>query len=308
MSTEAQEPQQPAAPEEPDLLARQILDWLSTQGYPLEFRVAKAFERAGFSVSRGEYYSDSGPDGLVYREMDIHAQRSYVDMRAWTSAHVVAECKFSPYPWVVTTVASTPSKDGGRPLASGVDLEDVKYSYSYRNKGHDSYLLSRPGEYGFGLLDVPVPKATKGPQASGSRNQGRDNLGYTAAQVVAKAARFISESQSKGHPSLVFPVIVLDGPLYSLFYDDADAPVLRRQKWQRLMWAAAGAEIVSVDIVCAQHLEEFLARVKPEFDFLMPAMSLATMKPISSQREAAYESMLEDEQAEAAAADAEQAE
>ena len=43
-----------------------ILDWLNTQGYPLEMRVARAFQRQNFHVRQPVYYDD--PDEKNSRE------------------------------------------------------------------------------------------------------------------------------------------------------------------------------------------------------------------------------------------------
>ena len=51
-------------------LEKRVADWLKTQGYPLEMRVASALREVGFDVSQSEYYND--PDTQTSREIDVH--------------------------------------------------------------------------------------------------------------------------------------------------------------------------------------------------------------------------------------------
>ena len=52
-------------------LVQKIRNWLDTQGYPLEMKVARCFQKAGFRVSSSEYYLD--PDERKPREIDVIA-------------------------------------------------------------------------------------------------------------------------------------------------------------------------------------------------------------------------------------------
>lgn len=50
-------------------LIRKVQAWLDSQGYPLEMKVARCFQNAGFHVSSSEYYID--PDEKKPREIDL---------------------------------------------------------------------------------------------------------------------------------------------------------------------------------------------------------------------------------------------
>ena len=86
----------------PARIEERVREWLSRQGYPLEFRTAAEFSKAGFQVRQGEYVSDTRSGKL--REIDVlaDAQRRYVDQPARIC--YVVECKWTrEKPWVIFT-------------------------------------------------------------------------------------------------------------------------------------------------------------------------------------------------------------
>jgi len=75
-----------------------LQEWLEKEGYPLEFRAAAAFRRAGFNVVRG-WYVDGEPGGKR-REIDLLAMDRAPGCQI--GVDVVVECKWSgDKPWVV---------------------------------------------------------------------------------------------------------------------------------------------------------------------------------------------------------------
>jgi len=80
-----------------------IVNWLESQGYPLEMIVALAFEKAGISVSSSEYYEDPGSGEP--REIDVSASRRYlIGKHNLFDTSCQIECKLSrDKPWIVFT-------------------------------------------------------------------------------------------------------------------------------------------------------------------------------------------------------------
>lgn len=83
-------------------LVEKVRDWLSTEGYPMEFAVADMARRAGFNATMGTYIK--WPDG-TQREIDVQAAvpGEMVDAQHVVSigASLIIECKYSKQaPWV----------------------------------------------------------------------------------------------------------------------------------------------------------------------------------------------------------------
>lgn len=92
-----------------DDLDSKILEWLEKHGYPLEMRVAQAFQQAGFEVSCSEYYLD--PEKDKPREIDVIAGMSDVFGGVIFQVAFIIECKSSKEkPWI----CFCPPSSGGR--------------------------------------------------------------------------------------------------------------------------------------------------------------------------------------------------
>ena len=75
-------------------LPERILEWLKSQGYPLEMRVARDLRAAGFAVTQSDFYRDPH-SSTTWREIDVSAR--YVRMNRegyglWSVQYLV-ECK-----------------------------------------------------------------------------------------------------------------------------------------------------------------------------------------------------------------------
>lgn len=81
-------------------LAEQVAKWLVTEGYPLEFQTAQAFETNGFSTSQGHYVHDELTHNA--REIDVVADMTLrFENHGFFRAAQVVECKWSKdKPWV----------------------------------------------------------------------------------------------------------------------------------------------------------------------------------------------------------------
>jgi hypothetical protein len=87
------------SPEKPPLV-EEVIRWLETEGYPLEFQCAAECKRQGLQAIVGCHV---GREGEKLREVDVLASYHYNGGgNAFISGHLLAECKYAGgKPWVV---------------------------------------------------------------------------------------------------------------------------------------------------------------------------------------------------------------
>ncbi|GAA5511224.1 hypothetical protein [Novipirellula caenicola] len=89
-------------------MEERIREWLETQGYPLEMKVASLFRSMGFRIVQSEYYKDAETGSQ--RETDVTARVDCEFHGLLVRIEFIIECKSTPdKPWVLFT--------GGRGLA-----------------------------------------------------------------------------------------------------------------------------------------------------------------------------------------------
>ena len=87
-------------------LKEKLRNWLESQGYPLEMRVARSFRRHNFRVFKSDYYKD--PDSGVMRETDVRPSLQDEIHGVLGRIGFVIECKQSKdKPWVLFTGATS---------------------------------------------------------------------------------------------------------------------------------------------------------------------------------------------------------
>lgn len=79
-----------------DLLTR-TRNWVETQGYPLEMKVAKTFRASGFEVRQSEMYKDE----LTSKGREIDLIVFYPNVMGVIQISLAIECKSSRKPWVL---------------------------------------------------------------------------------------------------------------------------------------------------------------------------------------------------------------
>jgi hypothetical protein len=256
---------------EPKLtLQQKVSQWLSQEGYPLEFFTATTFRKHGFGVWQGYYAEDTKTSAV--REIDIIA---YVDRRlkdGFLRIEHVVECKWTKEkPWVVFCAKSAsmaPAACISQTIASKL-ARAILWLIAGEKTLHSTSTFSTPSTPGFGGRQV----FTKDNDAF-----------YTAIQsVIAKAK---SEADDFGLPALppkklprdgcVFlPVIVIEGELFEATYDEVTQTVVVNQVPKlRLHWRGSEAWRwhASVDIVVKDHLNEFVAQRQSEMKGILDAM------------------------------------
>jgi hypothetical protein len=252
-------------------LAERVLDWLEKQGYPLEFRTARAFQDAGFGVRQGTHYRpEEGPPREIDVIGDVIAERGESFLRI---AYYV-ECKYTKgRPWVVLSSRSASMAPSACIAQSqGNDLvRSLLWCLAGDRELHQLSLFSTPRVAGFG-----------GQQAF--NDKGKDQF-YAAMQGAIDATQgrlraseprsdeTIEESLGYGHLGL--PLIVLDGDLFEASWDESQARMrVEARNHVRLHWQGASKWQMraTVDVVTSQGLPEFLDTARDDVNFLVPKL------------------------------------
>ena len=248
-----------------------VVEWLSQEGYPLEFQVANCFHKNGFNVRQGQYVTDGQSESL--REVDVLAEvHTEINDILFRIYHVV-ECKWSKdKPWITFTsptarispaacIAQTIGSKFGRAILWASAGEGSLHSLS---------LFSISDRPGFG-----------GRQAFSKGN----DIFYSAMQSVMSTAYAVAVryddrvSVPFGFPivaHIVFPVIVIDGNLFEAYFDADDGDVnIEEQKKVRLHWRGAESwkHFSTLDIVTIDILNEFVQQRHTESIKTLEVMS-----------------------------------
>jgi hypothetical protein len=192
-----------------------LKNWLEKQGYPLEMRAAREFQQKRFQVYQSFYYLD--PVTRKAREMDILALVRKHQEDIDVQAACITQCKSSPdKPWVLFTAPADDNAD--------------RYSYYSR-------IGSRLGIRLLSLIHnhatIPIPPVLQLPSRIGygvikGFKESRDSketsdTAFAAVMSVASAAmarRQLFEDPNEPPSSvcdIMFPVIVIDSPLFSCY-------------------------------------------------------------------------------------------
>jgi hypothetical protein len=254
-----------------------VAEWLSHEGYPLEYVAASEFFGAGFGVHQGIYVKTSEDEPP--REIDIVAT---ADADHSSQPHVrleyVVECKWSrDKPWVVFT--SPFSR-----MASSACISQTIGS----ELGHAALWLDAGNRNLTSMSTFRTPKIA-GFGGRQALSQSRDVF-FNAVQSVVSAALATAKAYDE-HPVLgiklpefavvVFPVIVIDGDLFEAFPKDSDASLqLRQVRQSRLHWSGASTYDfhVTLDIVTVAALRQFVVRRAREAQRLIPVISDAVRR------------------------------
>ena len=243
-------------PKDPVAVARH---WLSSQGYELEYATARAFQEAGYATQLGQTYRDRVTE--KNREIDVLA---YPAFRSQVQVIVTAECKTTQQPWIVRKAMLDDDQLAWTPIASKRLAEHlVSPAASFRGQ------LRVSAPTGFDIVT-----ASKG-----------DNHAFAALSQLVDAARGVLASRVRRIAVLVYPVLVLDGPLLELWYDDNGRETLQPVSSERIIWSGShhSAGAVAIDVWNRDHVlagaESLRQSLGHIIDYLPPGRSFA---PVSA--------------------------
>lgn len=227
-------------------LAAKVSRWLHRGGIPLEFAAARGLRVAGFEVSQGRGYASVGEDATKIREIDVFAT---ISTDPDVHASVVAECKHTEKPWVVLTNERTLTVDESLSATVGHEMARERLRSWWQVVDGDApegdgipALFEPPDLHGFAVVtaDLGATSAAK----DNDRNQARDAM----AQAVGAAHGIVAARQFAW--TLAWPVVVIDGPLIQVGWDDLGNEWSSEVERARVLWYASPyGSAVGVDIV-----------------------------------------------------------
>jgi len=190
---------------EPVQLRDRVQKWLETQGYPLEMRAASIFRAAGFQVVQSDTYVDK--ESGKSREIDLVC--SHDEPGGIASAKIVVECKSGEKPWIV--FSSSHVLEGRNrffvyaDLSQGLRSALLKCEYDLVRR--KLAWIEKPDRTGYSVVQA--------------FKQNEDEA-YGVAQALVKAARaqLLKASREKSPFTVIFPVLVIDAPLFECYLDD----------------------------------------------------------------------------------------
>lgn len=237
-----------------------LRSWLSEQGYPLEMRVARSFMRAGFGVIQSAYYST--PDTAIQREVDVIAYRDFSSNDRLVRVEFVIECKSSKKkPWLLFSGNQRGLADPARVVqrigtTRGLRLLDL--------------VCQRADVQQLALFSLFPPIAYSATQALTSGN----DVVYAAATAVGNAASGLAMETDAAHHQgrsiikLLFPVVTVDGQLFSCHLDEKSDLQLIKQSHGTLLWRNRLGRMphTIIHILTEESVQQFADQMRKSID------------------------------------------
>lgn len=249
----------------------QVVAWLNRSGFPLEMRVAAAWEQAGFAVAQSVYYID--PETEDAREADILASREEVTADAWLRVTVVVECKArADAGWVVFPRRGVPLNPAGRIRMLTAPVSTSPYLSRVGRRPEVSTLGAfAPRTIAYAMAQVKRIKDV-GQEKSKDREDGKDHA-YAAIMGVSKATSSLleqlSQDRSDDEFEVLWPVIVTESPLFAAQLGTDGAVAVQAITECTLSWRHPTARgVLAIDVVHASVLNEYVKKVAEAAEFL----------------------------------------
>jgi hypothetical protein len=241
---------------DPRPIEQRLHEWLENQGYPLEMRVAKAFQAAGARVIQSEYYVDPVKDES--REIDVVADwQQRLDDTLVTITFVV-ECKSSKdKPWILFVSPEARLNDRARVAQRAASRlgRQVLSMIARESSAQDLPI--------FRLPDAPAYSIT---QAFTSNH----DLCYAAATTVAGAC--FAQAREADRPvanalirrqnlEIILPVLVTEARLFAASLQQDSSVSLVERTSGVLLWRnpIVGLSHTVIHVLTLPALEQFIA-------------------------------------------------
>lgn len=225
-------------------VTEKVRQWLDQGGYPLEMRVARALNDAGFTVRQSAYYEAATASGGIAREVDVLGWRA----TGTSSPLLVVECKSKPEPWVLFI---------GEPA-----IEDVPEPLAERLF---TYMLGEPLPGAWPTAEAPLlelqPTWGHSLVAMSTTNNARDSAHDAVRQVISAANGVLGGVDAdSAYGTVAFPVIVTSGALAAVRLG-ADGQAINIDQVNRVQLRrvdpAASARPFLIDIITEDALQEY---------------------------------------------------
>jgi hypothetical protein len=253
-------------------IENKILEWLSKEGYPLEFKVANIFRANRFLTFQGQYVKDFKTD--IPREIDVLAQVTSHVEKSFLRICYVVECKWTENkPWVIFTDQNShiaPAACIAQSIAT-TTADAILWILASDKDVQELSIFRTPDRPGF-----------NGRQAFGSQN----DIVYSTLQSIMSSCyskkRDYESYHKKPEDSLGFgvifiPLIVIEGRLFETFYNKQTQKIDILEKDQiRLHWRGSEAWHLhsTIDIVTIESLPDYVNKLSLETDYLINKMAI----------------------------------
>jgi hypothetical protein len=277
------------------LLNQKVKDWFDSEGYPLEFRVARAFDEQGFVSHQGCYVTDEREEQA--REIDILANidATLEGKRFFRVSHAI-ECKWSrDKPWVVfTSRRSIMAESACIAQTAGSSLgQAIMYCLAGEAELYPLHLFKYPERGGF-----------SGRRAFEKQDKDKYDQFYRTVQSVVSVAKSEAKNYDRPTPpwgeepqqgAIVFPLIAVDAQLFEAYYDpDGDEVRISEVDRIRLFWRGAQSTsqaVTPVDIVTANAIVDFARTRASEVNALLAAAVRASRRIHSAFAKRSFEEL-----------------
>lgn len=216
-----------------------VKEWLDSQGYPLEFRVATILEAAGFDVRQSVPYRL----GEATREIDVLAKVPGPSERS-----LAIECKAGEGPWVVL----------GAP--DGQDLVG-RHLIAEPDADRDAW-LARPD---IGIILRPRPphayrlvRVRDKDKSERGQDEGHAAVSSAFDASLGIAASTFGRAPGGGPRGIIIPVVVVSEPLFSVARIKAPPWIEHHPTpTQHVLWSWSKSRrgTYLVEVVQVEHLE-----------------------------------------------------
>lgn len=224
--------------------------WLKDQGYVLEYEAAAALRSAGFHASQGRTYRDVSTGKT--REVDVLAQ-ALLTANA-PDLFAVVECKRTKVPWVARKVDLFGEDLRWVPIATQAAVAEF-------GRRPDMLDRSLPYRSPTGPVPFDVVQAKTG-----------EPVAFRAiAQVIDAAYGLLHNRTQFPRPALILPVVMVEAPLFELYYETSGVEQLSAVGWTRVLWGGTHDRPTLVDIVTREAFVEYARTLRWQFGELADA-------------------------------------
>jgi hypothetical protein len=254
-------------------LEKKILEWLNTQGFGVEMRVAKVLNAASFNVLKSSYYED--PETGTSREIDVIARMT--DDFGLLEVYSIIECKKSSRPWVVFTSEQAMANRLSSFAIMSNTARDAMWNHILQLRDLDWFM--KPGRLGYGIAQALFANADETFKA-----------GLTATKASISYLMGNEKHPSFEAMSFYFPTVVLDGHLFEAYLGEDNNPVIAEVDSSFLIFPIMVGKYrgSSVRIVTLQAFKRYCDDLKSVYDFLKKEFSeeeIALAESIDISRE-----------------------
>jgi hypothetical protein len=189
-------------------LTDQVTNWLDTQGYPLEMKVASKLRKSGFGVRHSVHYSD--PETLKSREIDVICKIN--EPIGLANIYFTIECKSTKKPWVMFTSEHTLQNYNHLfALAIMSDKARLELGENIFNLQDSLLWFSKKGRIGYSLTQA--------------FSDGQDTP-YEATMSAIKASLSLYKENDSSTTLILpfffaFPIVVTASPLFECYFDES---------------------------------------------------------------------------------------